>query len=203
MYLQSNKTGRGHIVPDIGTRHSIDPGSDRITYSLDTGLIPFIVLKSTFSCRILCQRIKPVTTGLIIDATRPGALGGINFKLIAMYTSFLVVFLAFTAQLHARIQAIIYFEIKLQDKITICLLCSQKCVRCSHLRNADNSTIYHFVFGFTIQLLPATQVLPIEKRLPVLRRNHRRTKHKQKQQIILFHIDISSIDYLILCNYSL
>ena len=203
MYLQSNKTGRGHIVPDIGTRHSIDPGSDRITYSLDTSLIPLIVLESTFSCRILCQRIKPVATGLIIDATRPGTLRGINLKLIAVHASFLVVFLAFTAQLHTRIQAIIYFEIKLQDKITIRLLCSQKCVRCSHLRNADNSTIYHFVFGFTIQLLPATQVLPIEKRLPVLRRNHRCTKHKQKQQIILFHIDISSIDYLILCNYSL
>ena len=101
VYLQSDKSDRSHIVPDISTRHSVDPCTDRVAYRFDTCLIPCIVLESRTCRRIPVQRINPVSASFVIDTTRPGTFRGINLELITVYTALVIFFFAFTANLYS------------------------------------------------------------------------------------------------------
>ena len=168
MHLQRNETFRSQVVPDIGTRNSVYPSADRVTDCFDTSFIPCVVLKSGLCRRVQRQGIEPAPACFVIDTARPSTLGRIDFKLIPVYASFAILFLAFAAELYAGIQVVVYLEFKFEDKVAVVPGGCQESIGSVSPGNAYNGTIFNLILSFAVQFLPSFQVLAIEKRFPVL-----------------------------------
>ena len=87
VYLQSNKTGLGAGIVKMGRRHTIDPRLDRIANSLNTELIPLVLLKRLAGIRIVFKIIQPTAAGLIINTSGISSVGRIDFNLVAVNTT--------------------------------------------------------------------------------------------------------------------
>ena len=72
------------------------------------------------------------------------------------------------AQLHTRIQGVVDAEVELKDEVAVVLLRAEEGVIGVHLRVTDDGAVFYFVDSLSAALRPSTQVLTIEKILPLL-----------------------------------
>src|SRR5690554_4759457 len=101
MHLQGDKTFGRHVVDEIRHRNTVKPGFYRRPDTFDAVVVPLTVFEGRLSVRIQIHRIKPATTGFVINTGAPGTVGRIHFALVAMYPSIHIIRKTLTAELHA------------------------------------------------------------------------------------------------------
>ena len=181
MHLKPDKTCITPIINQMRRRHPINPRLNRIPNRLNSIMVPSLRPKCRPSRRILRQIIQPTPNPLLKHTRTPSPIRRINFNLIPMHPTILIIRPARRPNLNTRIQHRIHPELQLQHKIPIRFLRAQKCIRRIRHRRTHQHTINHLKRSLPPPGNPSRQTLPIKQINPRLTRHLSplQTKHTQ------------------------
>jgi hypothetical protein len=86
MDLKGDEALGREAVFEVGGGDSVEEGLDGIAIALDAGLVPVFGLEGLAGGFVIFQIVEPAATCLVIDASGPGAGGGIDLKLVAVHS---------------------------------------------------------------------------------------------------------------------
>src|SRR5690606_22442381 len=99
----------------------------------------------------------------------PGAGRRIYLKLVAVYTAVHILRFTFTSELYPRVHTGFILKIQRQDEVTKSFFSCQERVGFTGYRCPHNFTVLNFKLCFSIQQLPAFEILSI-KEITLLRK---------------------------------
>src|SRR5262249_20837108 len=139
MDLEGDKSFWRHIVLEINRRYAVDPGLDGVALALDAERIPLALLESLAGGFIVRQvGQKSAAPGFVVDRAAVRPIGWIDFHLIAVNAVGRELFLFpldvdfgllledLAADLNARVEFWIDFELHFEYEIAILLLGAQE-----------------------------------------------------------------------------
>src|SRR5699024_1768723 len=100
MYLQCYKAFVCHVIHQACCRHPIHKCADGIPDTFHPIMIPLIVFKSILCVRVKGEGIEPAASCFIINTAAPCSVRLVDFYLIAMNATIVVVRGTFTAYLN-------------------------------------------------------------------------------------------------------
>ena len=175
MDLEGDETLGGHVIPEVGAGHSVQEGADRVTEALQADFVPVILLGRGPGIRIIDQRIEPAAAGFVVDAGRPSPVRRIHFILVTMDHAVIVVLAALTPELDAGISPLIYLVFQFKDEIPIYVFGRKEGAWSPLFRSAADDPVHDLEPCLSAQPLPVLEILPVEKRGPLLRGQGGRT----------------------------
>ncbi len=178
--LQGDETAGRHVVFQIGRRHAVDPGLDRVAPAFDAIVIPLAGLERLAGRFVLAQVVQPAAATFVVDAAAPGAGRGVDFNLVAMHAAggnrFLEVSVldvgrlvkALAANLHARVELGVNFEVQFENEVAVVLGRAEKRVAGVGHAGADDRVVFDAVLCLAPFLHPTIERLAVEQRLALL-----------------------------------
>ena len=180
VHLERDESARRDRVVQIGGRHAVEPGFDRVAFALNAEGVPLFGLERLAGRLIAFQIDEPATAPLVVQTARPRAGRRIDFDLIAVHASGrnldglaakldgLGLVEALAADLNARVQSVLHIELQFEDEIRIIVFRAQERIARVRHRRPHNLAVLDTVFRVAAVLHPTFQILPVEEILPTL-----------------------------------
>src|SRR5580704_3512066 len=87
VHLQRDEAARRDRIVQIGGRHAVEPGFDRVAFALDAERVPLFRLERLAGRLIGFEIDEPATATLVVQSARPRASRRIDFDLIAVHAA--------------------------------------------------------------------------------------------------------------------
>lgn len=149
--LKGDKAGLCHGVAEVSGGDTIDPCLDVVAYGADHDFVPCVFFECFLCFGVVFEVVKPATAAFIINASGPGAIGGVDFDLIAVDAAVLIIFERVGADLHTRVESRINFEFILEDEVAVDFFGGEEGVGCVGDGSADDGSVFDAVFCFAAE----------------------------------------------------